>query len=303
MQFGRVAEAELDDLNWSLEKDHPQTIKVLPGSASEQFSLRLGCTGWSNKAWKGQIYPADARDKDFLGHYAQLFSAVELNSSHYRLPPDDWIKRWKDQVPSNFQFSPKLHQQISHRGSLCSNTALIDQFIGFLENLRPNLGLSFLQLPERYGPDQRNDLLQFLESWPNEYPISIEFRHPDWFLGSSEAEEVWASLETHKVKTVITDTAGRPDVRHMRLTHNSVMVRFVGNHPHQSDMSRIQSWVRRLGDWKSHGLKNAYFFLHQHDNLGIDVTTRAFAEEWNALQDQQLKYPGEQPPMGQMDLF
>lgn len=303
MQFGRVDFHELDALDWSLTDDHPQTQKVLSGKPEDRFEIRLGCTGWSNKAWKGQIYPVDAKDKDFLKHYARIYSSVELNSSHYRLPPDDWITRWREQVPEGFKFCPKLHQQISHRGSLGSSASMTGQFIQFLEKLRPHLGLSFIQLPERYGPEQVEDLRAFLDQWPEDFPLSIEFRHPDWFRPGRASEEIWDLMQENKISTVITDTAGRPDVRHMRLTTAEVMIRFVGNHPHKSDSTRLESWSTRIRQWKMTGLRRIYLFLHQHDNIGVDLSTRSFAEQWNAHNKERLGFPGEQPPLGQMGLF
>lgn len=66
---------------------------------------------------------------------------------------------------------------------------------------------------------------------------------------------------------VITDVAGRRDVCHLRLTTNTVLVRFVGNNLHPTDYSRIDDWVRRLEYWFSNGLHQVYFFTHEPDNL------------------------------------
>ena len=50
-------------------------------------------------------------------------------------------------------------------------------------------------------------------------------------------------LERLKKGTVITDTAGRRDCLHMKLTSADIFIRFVGNSLHESDYQRIDDWV------------------------------------------------------------
>jgi uncharacterized protein YecE (DUF72 family) len=304
MQFGRVPLEQLDKVDWSFPSDHPQTERVLKGEQDLAFRLSLGCTGWSNKAWKGSLYPSDLKDKEMLAYYAQLFDSVELNASHYRIPNPDWVDRWKEEVPKGFKFCPKMHQQVSHRGPLMVKTAMLEQFWTFLEQLGEYAGCTFLQLPERYDPTMAEDLISFVETWPKDFSLSIEFRHPEWFEANSSAEEVWKKMEDCRVSSVITDAAGRRDVLHLRLTNPSVMIRFVGNHPHRSDQLRLQSWIDKLGEWQRMGLKNAWFFLHQHENLGIDESTAWFAAKWNATSSGfQIQEPKPSSGQGQLGLF
>lgn len=46
--------------------------------------------------------------KDFLRHYAEQFSTVELNTIGYRLPAAEQFRRWAEQTPSGFEFAVKL---------------------------------------------------------------------------------------------------------------------------------------------------------------------------------------------------
>ena len=41
----------------------------------------LGCPSWSENAWREGLYPQNARPADFLSLYAQVFNAVEGNTT------------------------------------------------------------------------------------------------------------------------------------------------------------------------------------------------------------------------------
>ncbi len=48
--------------------------------------LRIGCSGWSYRDWRGAFYPQEVRVKDQLAYYASRFDTAEINASFYRLP-------------------------------------------------------------------------------------------------------------------------------------------------------------------------------------------------------------------------
>ena len=74
-------------------------------------------------------------------------------------------------------------------------------------------------------------------------------------------------LAENNIGTVISDTSGRRDAVHMYLTKPVAFIRFVGNYMHATDFTRINDWVERIGDWMDQGLRQAYFFMHQHEEL------------------------------------
>jgi uncharacterized protein YecE (DUF72 family) len=71
-------------------------------------SARIGTSGWSYPTWRPGFYPAGLDPSGFLGFYAQRFRTVELNTTGYRLPAEDYFRRWAEQVPDGFEFAPKL---------------------------------------------------------------------------------------------------------------------------------------------------------------------------------------------------
>ena len=70
--------------------------------------LSVGTSGWSYPSWRPGFYPAGLDPSAFLGFYAERFRTVELNTTGYRLPAEDQFRRWAEQVPDGFEFSPKL---------------------------------------------------------------------------------------------------------------------------------------------------------------------------------------------------
>ena len=73
------------------------------------MSLQLiGTSGWSYPSWRPDFYPAGTQPESFLGFYAERFSAVELNSTGYRLPSHEQFGRWAAQVPPGFRFAVKM---------------------------------------------------------------------------------------------------------------------------------------------------------------------------------------------------
>jgi uncharacterized protein YecE (DUF72 family) len=70
--------------------------------------IRVGTSGWSYPSWRPGFYPPGTDPASFLSYYAERFRTVELNTTGYRLPAEEQFARWAEQVPSGFEFAPKL---------------------------------------------------------------------------------------------------------------------------------------------------------------------------------------------------
>ena len=270
MKFGKLP--FIENVDFTLPPDPPGNAAVLNNSKKidQDKTLYIGATGWGMKEWVGTVYPKNAKPKDFLEHYARQFNTIELNSTHYGIPNELTIQKWKEQVTGDFKFCPKVLQRISHSRHLSPEGPidLTKQFCEAVMGFGEKLGCCFMQLPPYFGLDRLNTLDAFLEKW-KEYnvPLAIEVRHASWFENQGNFEQLAEVLERHHIATVITDVAGRRDVCHTQLTTDEVVIRFVGNGLHPTDYSRIDAWVERLDGWFERGLKNAYFFTHEPDNI------------------------------------
>jgi uncharacterized protein YecE (DUF72 family) len=110
-------------------------------------------------------------------------------------------------------------------------------------------------------------LFKFLEKWPQEFKLSIELRHKSWFQDHKIIPALTEYLFKKKIGLVITDVAGRRDVLHTSQTTNWSLIRLIGNNLHLSDEERLRDWGARLVVWRNQGLRDAYLFLHQPDDL------------------------------------
>lgn len=250
------------------------------------------------------LFPEKAKTADFLHHYAAQFQTIELNTTFYRIPDPSSVSKWKDAVPADFRFCPKVYQDISHRKALFGISPLLETFITAIRGFGNNLGCCFLQLPPDFGPALLPRLENFIRMWPKDISLAVEFRHEGWFDQSPLAESGFALLESAGVSTVITDVAGRRDVLHMHLTAPTVLVRLVGNSLNASDFTRLDAWSTRLDQWFQKGLKEVHLFLHQPDPLLIPEFASWMIQRNNALASVKIKEiirfdqkPPEQPTL------
>lgn len=264
----------------------------------------LGCPIWNHKGWKGKLYPHEAQPKDFLRHYAEKISAIELNSSFYHLPREDVQKNWLEVTPEDFRFCPKVPQDISHRQNLLGNKELIKMSCESFAAFGEKLGCGFLQLPPHFSYRDLSQLRSFLQLWSREVPLSVEFRHASFFEFGHLRSSVHELLEEHDVGIVICDTPGERQVLHMSLLSGRLFVRFLGYQLHVMDHKRLREWCHRIRAWgEMQCLREIYFFLHQPDDILAPETVKAMAEYLNEICDLGLPEISLVPEGSQASLF
>jgi uncharacterized protein YecE (DUF72 family) len=262
MDFGKVSYAELDLVDFSLPPEPAENSRVLPGKRTSDPAVYVGCPRWGVKEWVGKLYPKGTKDAHFLDEYVKQFNCIELNSTFYNLYDEAAIAKWTEKAGDHkFKFCPKVFQGISHEGSLTEKASLMHAFEKSMAAFDNHLGPAFLQLNDGFGPQRKKDLQYFVHTLPTALQLFVEVRHPGWFV---TAELEWLADMLHAVNKgiVITDTAGRRDVCHMRLSMPKAMVRFVANNLHPTDYTRINAWIERMAHWMDAGLEELYFFVH-----------------------------------------
>ncbi len=301
MKFGKTA--ELHTVDFRFPEEHPESRRLLGGEEKADRALFIGCPAWTCKEWTGKIYPANARQQDFLHHYARQFQTIELNTTFYRTPDAATVARWNEMTPEGFRFCPKISRQISHLRRLQNVQLLTQEFCSAFLPMGNKLGPMFLQLPPNFTSREIDKLQSFVLSFPVGYKLAIEFRHESWFSDPEVFEHVTRLIASQNMLTVITDVAGRRDILHQRLTTDEIMVRFVGNNLHQSDYQRANDWVDRLQQWFASGLKKAWFFVHEPDDVLCPEMARYFAKRFNAQGNVKAKVPQFVPKNIQSSLF
>ena len=290
MDFGKTDPQALEKIDFTLPKGHPFNQRILPGKKAESLKIYVGCPIWANKEWVGKIYPQGSREKDFLRLYTRQFNTIELNTTHYRIPDAQTTERWKKAAAPGFTFCPKIPQLISHDRQLQSVEALTEEFCLAIAGLGNHLGISFLQLPPYFSPENQDSLEKFLSHYPPAIPLAVEFRHPDWFRKSTW-EQTLELLNHYTASTVITDVAGRRDVLHQGLSTTTAVIRYVGNMPQAQDYSRIDDWVNQLMVWIDQGVENIFFFVHEYDNVISPEVARYLIRQLNGRADVDLAEP------------
>jgi uncharacterized protein YecE (DUF72 family) len=141
------------------------------------------------------------------------------------------------------------------------------------------------------GPKAIDILGSFIDKHPRDVELAVELRHRDWYADTEMYDKVFSILKDHKACAVITDSAGRRDCVHMRLTNRTAFVRFVGNGLHPTDYIRCNEWANRLKAWMDSGIENIYFFMHQHVELQSPELCQYFMQKLNEVAGTKLSVP------------
>jgi uncharacterized protein YecE (DUF72 family) len=199
---------------------------------SSLAGLYVGTSGWSYPSWRPDFYPPGLRPADFLRHYAERLSAVELNTTGYRLPAEEQFTKWAQQVPAGFRFAPKMN---AYRTTEAGT---------FEERVR--------RLGERLGPIRvlvghaRDEglLALMVGSFHPEVRLAFDFRHGSW-------EGIETELPQNAVR--VGDLEATAPFRYLRLRE-----------PPYSD-SDLNDWADRLRPLLGHGIEIYLFFRHEEE--------------------------------------
>jgi uncharacterized protein YecE (DUF72 family) len=228
----------------------------------------IGTSGWQYKHWKGNFYPKDLAQKDWLKHYCQKFNSVEVNSSFYRLPKPETFEKWASETPKDFVFSIKGNRFITHIQRLKDCKEPLERFFEAAGTLLrsnksavTNKNVVLWQLP----PSSKKNLVR-LGSFLGELPKTalwfrhaFEFRHGSWldkkvfdFLDNFKSVDVTVVLQDWQEWPVIEKPVGK-----------FVYLRFHGRKRlYTSNYSKkeLEQWALKMQKWTKKGLGiYAYF--------------------------------------------
>jgi len=229
-------------------------------------SVWVGTSGFSYPEWKGLFYPPELPDRQMLAYYATRFSAVEIDSTFYRIPSAKTIEAWRDATPADFRFAIKASQQITHRQRLRIPSEALTYLTSAVQPLEVRLGLVLYQLPPFLKYDL-SKLQAFLEVLPSSFRSAFEFRHPSWFV-----PEVYQLLEHHGAVLCIHDSD--EGCSPMVLTAPAVYVRL--RRDHYSDEAR-EEWRARWRSWAASGTE-VFAYIKHKDNPDAPRIALQFAE-------------------------
>src|SRR5690349_6079090 len=142
MEFGRLPEEALNNVDFSLPKEPSFNKQILSGKKNIAAKVYVGCAKWGRLEWLGKIYPEKTKEKDFLKHYVEHYNSIELNATHYKIYGERGITKWSSQADGkDFLFCPKMYKGVTHFGRLTDKPFLATEFlrgvIAFKEHLGP----------------------------------------------------------------------------------------------------------------------------------------------------------------------
>ncbi len=248
----------------------------------ERGVVRVGCSGWVYRDWRGIVYPEHLPQRRWFEHYATLFDTVEINNTFYRLPPPETTEAWGAQAPPGFTYALKLGQFGSHRMKLRDSASWLPNHLDRVERLGPSLGPNLVQLPPRWRRDVAR-LDEFLTVAPRHIRWAVEVREPSWLH-----DEVYEVLARHGAALCLHDLlAHHPWVRTTDWTYvrfhgpEALVAKYLGRYGGR----RLWRAADRLGAWRDEGCDVYAYFnndIHGHavhdarwlaDRLGASTPT------------------------------
>jgi uncharacterized protein YecE (DUF72 family) len=233
-------------------------------TAPSRPQLRIGCSGWNYRRWRGTFYPPGRPPKRWLDYYASRFDTVEANATFYRLPPPEQFAAWRRQLPSGFVMAVKASRYLTHLKRLRDPEEPVERFFDHAANLGLRLGPTLYQLPGHFHKDL-DRLRRFLEVIPERLRLGgryrhiqhvVEFRHPSWY-----GDDVFVALSNRGVALCQHDRTG--SVIEGDAVGPFVYVRFHGTsgdyHGSYGDAA-LRRWATRLARaWRDGRDVYAYF--------------------------------------------
>ena len=232
--------------------------------------IRIGCSGWLYRDWRGIVYPQDLAQKGWFAHYAQRFDTVELNTTFYRLPNPEAVERWEEAAPDGFLYALKLGAFGSHRMKLRDAASWLPNHVDRAERLRDHLGPTLIQLPPKWRRNVER-LEEFFAAAPASMRWALEIREPSWLH-----EDVFAVLRSHGAALCVHDLiADHP----FELTTDWTYVRFHGPDALRVKYwglygpERLETWAQRLADLVGRGVSVYCYFNNDYQGHAVTDAT------------------------------
>jgi uncharacterized protein YecE (DUF72 family) len=227
--------------------------------------LRIGCSGWNYKSWRGRFYPTDLPAAAWLRFYVAQFDTVETNATFYRLPARETFASWRDQTPDDFVMAIKASRYLTHLKRLRDPAEPVARLFDHAAGLGARLGPVLYQLPASLERDA-DRLAGLLAVLPAQLRLDdgttvplqhvFEFRHPSWYVSDTFAQLAahGAALCLHDMAGSAIDAAGVGPFTYVRF-HGAA-----GKYHGSYDDAVLALWAGRLAaEWRTGRDVYAYF--------------------------------------------
>ena len=248
--------------------------------------IRIGTCSWADDALSKHWYPKGLAAGERLAYYAQHFDTVEVDSTYYRLPAEEMVRRWAERTPDDFVMHIKAFGLMTRhpvklealppdlrddaptddkgRVERPSREFRGEVFRRFLEALEPlrsagKLGGILFQFPSYVVfKDRSLEYLQWAREQLGDDEMLVEFRHSSWF-DDDHRDETLRFLEELGAANVIVDAPRIEGAKNLvqtvlALTSPTAYVRFHGRN--------AETWNKRGGS-----ASERFDYLYSDDEL------------------------------------
>lgn len=169
--------------------------------------IRIGCSGWNYRHWRGLFYPEGLPQRRWFGFYAEHFDTVEINNSFYRLPKAETFEKWRAEAPPGFCYAVKANRFLTQAKKLKDCAEPLARMMTPFRALGDRLGPILYQLPPRFRVNLER-LEDFLKLVPKDVVNVFEFRDGSWYI-----PETFALLDRYGASLCAHDMAGSASER------------------------------------------------------------------------------------------
>jgi uncharacterized protein YecE (DUF72 family) len=232
-------------------------------------SIRIGCSGWVYKHWRGLFYPGGLPQTRWFERYAEEFDTVEINNSFYLLPKPTTFEKWRKQAPPGFCYAVKANRYLTQAKKLLDCEEPMERMMAAVRHLGDRLGPILYQMPPSFGLNL-DRLEAFLKLVPNDVTNIFEFRNKGWYV-----PETFALLDRYGAGFCVHDMRGSATER--VAVGRAAYVRFhggVGQYWGRYSDEKLMGWAQWLVDQARGGRTAwAYFNNDIHGHAIDDAQT------------------------------
>jgi len=227
-------------------------------------------------------YPEEYKEKSRLCYYSSLMDSIEINSSFYKIPLASTVKKWSEDVPTDFRFSFKLFKGITHAQQLRFDGNDVKKFFEVINQVDGKKGCLLVQFPPSIRIGNFPQLAKLMQSLrehnlDDAWNIALEFRHPSLYV-----EEVYELLDEHNLGMVIHDKGSV--VSPFDIVHNNfTYLRFHGpggNYRGSYTDAVLAEYASYIAEWLS-GNKRVFVYFNNTmgDAYGNLITLKEYVRD------------------------
>jgi uncharacterized protein YecE (DUF72 family) len=181
-------------------------------SSLKQATIRVGIGGWNFAPWHGTFYPEGLAQRLELKYATSKMTAIEINSTYYRLQTPKSFAAWAKAAPPQFVYALKASRFCTNRTRLAEVGDAVTKFLGQgIVELGDKLGPILWQFmpTKKFDPVDFKAFLDLLPNSQDGNPLrhAVEVRHQ-----SFNTEEFILLAQNYGVAIVFVDSPEFPTI-------------------------------------------------------------------------------------------